>query len=399
MAIFGYNGSGIENPGGSIGAHLNTGSYLVTALTNNGSLTKGYGYIHLHWDTSPPGGSPDPAATSEVQLLVYEIGADDVNSPLVAVSNVITLTIADLDPTWIEFTFPGVILEAGKSYSVGTICKTDSNWTSEYGTTISRATIHYDTVTTPVLFKRVYSTVPGIAPPATLESYTGPSATSSLLCVYAEYTPHSTTESSTLAFNAHIYDTETATIISNASIIDPHIFTFAEDSSVTSIENNYNAFDIKLKHICNHNLNTGQYILNTCPRCLGKGYYYDIKFNATGKPIEVSLSDKLAQTLEKFVLTENNDFHSEVAINMQQWLGSSPISEIKSVIKFELSKSLMTLMRTQRGVLNLSSAAQIARIDSIEVFENPNDSCTLDYTVTITTVAGDTKELTGTLAL
>lgn len=191
---------------------------------------------------------------------------------------------------------------------------------------------------------------------------------------------------------------ETTTVISNAEIIDPTVFTYAEAAvAVEDTAINYTVFDMKLKHTCNHNLIDGQYTLSTCPRCLGIGFYYDIKFNAAGKPLEVSLSDKLAQTLEKFVLTENNDFHPEVAINVQQWLGGSPISEIKAIIKFELSKSLMTLMDTQQGVVNLSNEAQIASIDSIEVFEDTDNPGTLDYAVTITTAAGSSRELAGTV--
>ncbi len=158
-------------------------------------------------------------------------------------------------------------------------------------------------------------------------------------------------------------------------------------------------FDIQLKHACNHTLDSGQYTLGTCPRCLGTGFYYDIQFNEAGKALEVSLSDKLTQTLEKFVLTENNDFHSEVAINVQQWLGEFPISEIKAIIKFKLLESLTSLMEAQRGVLNLSPAAQIASVDSIEVFEDTDDPSKLDYAVTITTIAGDLRELIGTVIL
>lgn len=193
---------------------------------------------------------------------------------------------------------------------------------------------------------------------------------------------------------------ETITITSDAEIIDPTVFTYAEVTATeVSVTINYDAFDIKLKHICDHNLVDGQYTLDTCSRCLGTGYYYDIRFNEAGKSLEVNLTDKLTQTLEKFVLTENNDFHPEVAINVQQWLGESPISEIKAIIKFELSKSLMILMETQRGVPNLSDEAQIASIDSIEVFEDANNPGSLDYAVTITTVAGNSRELIGTVAL
>jgi len=194
--------------------------------------------------------------------------------------------------------------------------------------------------------------------------------------------------------------TDTITVSSDAVIIDPTIFTYADVTDATgNVVSNFTAFDAKLKHTCNHTLSTGKYTLGKCPRCLGIGYYYDICFNEAGKILEVSTVDKLTQTLEKFVITESNDFHPEVAINVPQYLGESPISEIKGVIKFELSKSLMELMNAQRGVPNLAGDAQISSIDSIEIYEDPADPESLDYAVTITTIAGSIKELTGTVIL
>ena len=190
----------------------------------------------------------------------------------------------------------------------------------------------------------------------------------------------------------------TITLTSDASIIDSQIFTYASVADATdSVTTNYTAFDVQLKHVCNHKLSDAQYTLSKCPRCLGKGYYYDIQFNAAGKVLEVSLVDKLAQTLEKFVLTESNDFHPEVAINVAQWLGDSPISEIKAVIKFELSKSLMALISSQRGIPNLAGEAQIAKVNSIDVYEDVSDPGTLDYGVTVTTISGGTRTLTGSV--
>jgi len=193
---------------------------------------------------------------------------------------------------------------------------------------------------------------------------------------------------------------ETVIVISNAEIIDPTVFTYAEatvaDASITT---NLTVFDMKLKQTCNHALEAGQFTLDTCTRCLGTGFYYDIHLNEAGKLLEVSLVDKLTQTLEKFVLTENNDFHPDVAINLQQWLGEAPISEIKAIIKFDLIKSIMSLIETQRGVPNLSSEAQIASLDKVEVFDDTSDPSRLDYAVTITTIAGNSRELAGTVIL
>ena len=192
---------------------------------------------------------------------------------------------------------------------------------------------------------------------------------------------------------------ETATITSDARIVDPLYFEYAEPTTITSstISRNYNTFDIKLKHICSHYLSNIQYTLGKCPRCLGTGYYYDAKFNEMGRLIQISLEDKLQQALEKLVLTDENKFHTDVAIGLKKWLGEVPISKIKAIIEYDLVKSLAVLQETQRGVLNLSGQARIASVDNIEVYENLESPDTLEYLVEITTMAGDIKELTGTV--
>lgn len=194
--------------------------------------------------------------------------------------------------------------------------------------------------------------------------------------------------------------TETTTITSDARVVDPYHFEYAGPTEVTDeIKMNFNAFDIKLKHICNHKLSNSQYTLNTCPRCLGTGYYYDVKFNEMGKLVEISLEDKLQQALEKLVLTDENKFHEDVAIGLKKWLGEVPISKIKAIIKYDLVKSLAELQEIQRGVPNLSGYAQIASVDNIEVYENPESPDTLEYLVEVTTVSGDTKKLTGVVTV
>ena len=203
--------------------------------------------------------------------------------------------------------------------------------------------------------------------------------------MYAEYTEISPT-------------IDTTTITSDARIVDPLHFEYAEPSDATSkSRRNYDTFDIKLKHACNHYLSNIQYTLSKCPRCLGTGYYYDAKFNEMGRLIQISLEDKLQQALEKLVLTDENKFHTDVAIGLKKWLGEVPISKIKAVIKYDLVKSLAVLQETQRGVLNLSGQARIASVDNIEVYENSESPDTLEYLIEITTMAGDTKELTGTV--
>jgi len=74
-------------------------------------------------------------------------------------------------------------------------------------------------------------------------------------------------------------------ITSNAYILpystaNPYSFAIPFPS-ITTTDPVYNdaIFDLNLKQTCDHVLSSGRYTLNTCPRCLGTGYYYDLKFN------------------------------------------------------------------------------------------------------------------------
>ena len=75
------------------------------------------------------------------------------------------------------------------------------------------------------------------------------------------------------------------------------------------------------------------------------------------------------------------------------------ISKIAPIIKYELIKSLATLQETQKGVPNFSANAQIASVDNIEIYTDPDASDTFSYLVEITTVAGSIKKLTGVVTV
>lgn len=175
-------------------------------------------------------------------------------------------------------------------------------------------------------------------------------------------------------------------------------FVFAEPVTA-ELEPNFTPFDPKLKHVCDHYLSDGQYRLAKCPRCLGTGYYFDIKFNDVGRVTQVPLSDKLAQTFEKFVITKENIFHPEVAINVPQWLGNVNLSEIRAAIKFDLMKALMELQEAQKGAPNLTDQTQIGRVADISVYSDSMDPTKVYYTVTIITVSGQARAIEGTIIL
>lgn len=135
-AIFGYDGIGTTQ-GGMFGARI---LYIITAtMTVDSALGKGYLYCRLQ-DTQPLFGDN----YKNIQMLVYEIGVDDANSPLVAFSNI--LSVSDLSFAWRELTFPTTTLENGKTYAVAFIADTDGveGIIVRYDTAISDTDRSYD---------------------------------------------------------------------------------------------------------------------------------------------------------------------------------------------------------------------------------------------------------------
>ena len=140
----------------------------------------------------------------------------------------------------------------------------------------------------------------------------------------------------------------------------------------------------------------GSFKLSTCPRCNGTGIYFDIRFDQTGHPSILKIEDKLIQSLEKLVLTSENKFHEDIVLGIHDRIGG-PIDDMIGIIRYDLIQGIATMKQNQRGVPNLSARAQIATLNKVEV---DNDTATsLRYLVEITTVSGETAELTGTIVL
>lgn len=179
---------------------------------------------------------------------------------------------------------------------------------------------------------------------------------------------------------------------------DPFIFNTSGSASITTnvVTSNLTAFDLKLKHTCDHILASGAFTLETCPRCNGTGFFFDIQFDKTGHPTILKIEDKLIQSLEKLVLTTENNFHADIILGIHDKIGNQ-LSDMIGIIKYGLINGVATMKQNQRGVPNLSPRAQIATLDSIVVDKDTPTS--LRYLVEITTLSGETAELTGSIIL
>ena len=179
---------------------------------------------------------------------------------------------------------------------------------------------------------------------------------------------------------------------------DPQIFVASGSAAVTSniVASNLSSFDLQLRHPCDHVLADGSFKLSTCSRCNGTGIYFDIRFDQTGHPSILKIEDKLIQSLEKLVLTSENKFHEDIVLGIHDRIGG-PIDDMIGIIRYDLIQGIATMKQNQRGVPNLSARAQIATLNKVEV---DNDTATsLRYLVEITTVSGETAEVTGNIIL
>jgi len=132
-------------------------------------------------------------------------------------------------------------------------------------------------------------------------------------------------------------------------------------------------FDLKLKHICDHVLSSGIFKLANCPRCLGNGYYYDVKLMPDGQFEIIIKASKLQQELEKIILSERNPFHPKYGASLISRVGSVSMEDIKGIVKRDLVDAIMRLkflQDSQYAFSALSPDERVSRIESISVEEN-----------------------------
>lgn len=212
-----------------------------------------------------------------------------------------------------------------------------------------------------------------------------------------------------------VIDNNQQLIISDAYIIpatSPDSFVFESAPAYTSFslktkdESKITLLDVKLKHTCDHNLPSGKYTLNDCPRCLGKGYYFDIKFSPKGDVFTVSEIEKLLQELVKITLTSKggNFFHDEYGSYVSDSIGMVQSKNFREArLKQSIIDAVLRLRYLQRDGIEkgyrFSLKELIDKISKIEIYEIENDPTQLGFKVTVQTVEGMTAILQGSVTL
>jgi hypothetical protein len=168
MPIIGYNAIGSENLGWTPNS-VRTLYEITATMTISSVLGKGYLYCK----------AADASGTdsSDARILIYEIGANDANSPLIASSNI--LSISEQTLAWREFTFPYTILKKNKTYAVAFVAGGNTG----AGEHLDGRYNHVGTTET----HRTESGVSITSPPSDLTGF-GTMQTGHQTSVYVEYT-------------------------------------------------------------------------------------------------------------------------------------------------------------------------------------------------------------------
>jgi hypothetical protein len=142
--------------------------------------------------------------------------------------------------------------------------------------------------------------------------------------------------------------------------------------------------------ICNHIAGDPpvSYVLQTCPKCLGKGTHGDISFDTSGKVYTLTGINQLKQQLKK-ILTENIR-DTGYGFNYNLVLSTVDDSQLLSITR-ELNRCLTYFnnvqLQAQSNGFFYSNTEKIDSIESIDVFRD-TDPRTVNALVYCKTVSG-----------
>lgn len=107
--------------------------------------------------------------------------------------------------------------------------------------------------------------------------------------------------------------------------------------------------DVKLFHQCDHVVGGKQHAAHLCPRCLGKGYYYDISFDEAGKAITTSGQIKLQQEVLKIIndIRGDNPFFPDWGSGIHDYIGSKASKLDRMKIGYDVRMTLEYLRELQ----------------------------------------------------
>jgi hypothetical protein len=93
--------------------------------------------------------------------------------------------------------------------------------------------------------------------------------------------------------------------------------------------------DVKYFNACSHIVNNKTYDIELCPKCLGKGWYFDVYFDDSGEAITSSDEIKLQQEMLKVIIDHKyaNLFNEKWGSQLHNFIGSKNNEITKNKIK------------------------------------------------------------------
>lgn len=133
------------------------------------------------------------------------------------------------------------------------------------------------------------------------------------------------------------------------------------------------SIDAKIFTPCDHYTGGKQYIVDRCPKCLGKGYYYDIEFDLQGQAKLITGTQKLQQEVLKIINDErgNNLYFSRWGSEIHNLIGSKQDRLTNSRLQIMVRMSLEYLQLLQQSAQteyeNFSSDEILLGVENIEM--------------------------------
>ena len=138
------------------------------------------------------------------------------------------------------------------------------------------------------------------------------------------------------------------------------------------------SIDAEIFTMCDHYTGGKQYIPEKCPKCFGKGYYYDISYDLQGHAKVVTGTIKLQQEMLKIIndVKGNNIFFERWGSELHGLIGSkkSLLTNSKLQMMIITSFDYLQMLQRQQDVTykNMSQDEILLGVQNIEI---------ADYTV------------------
>jgi hypothetical protein len=149
------------------------------------------------------------------------------------------------------------------------------------------------------------------------------------------------------------------------------------------------AFDIASKHTCYHVISGVNYLPVQCPRCHGRGFYYDLLPHTLGQVALITGSDKLVQQLEKAFLEQRRP--SGWGFNHKALVGLYQVDTIKALLTSEIVATLSFVKQQQQSQLqqgiSLTASELIDQAGDLEIVPDLRDPRRWTIRVKVVTAA------------